>query len=176
MSLSRLLLLLLLGEGRLGDGRLTLLRLRLVVGACIFALLDEDVQVVELALIVQLFESVEFLVVGLSIGVYLYRARRSELALRCPFTIHETHVPQIKLGLHADRTTELGQFLLQFKDTVSAVNYEELGMCLTRFILAVAKPVESIVHLAVPGRFHLPIHFLNVPEQVKPKVDAHRHL
>ena len=46
-------------------------------------------------------------------------------------------------------------------------------MRLTRFILAVAEPIEAIVHLAVPGRFHLPIHFLNVPEQVKPEVNAH---
>ena len=58
MRLSRLLLFLLFGEGRLGDGWLTLLRMRLIVRASTFALLDEDVQVVELALVVQLFESI----------------------------------------------------------------------------------------------------------------------
>jgi hypothetical protein len=66
------------------------------------------------------------------------------------------------VSLLADRAAELGKFLFQFEDAIATVDDEKVRLCLARPILAVAKPIEAIMNLAVPRCLNLPIHFLDI--------------
>lgn len=143
-----------------------------VVDAAVLAPLDKDVQVVELAFVVEFLERVELLVVCLSVGVNFDRVGRPKLALEGPFAVDEAHVAQVEVRLLADGAAELGELLLQLEDAVASVDDEEVGLGLARFVLAVAEPVEAVVDLTVPRRLHLPVDFFDVPEQVEAEIDA----
>ena len=66
------------------------------------------------------------------------------------------------MGFHADWAAELGQLLFQLENSVAAIYNEELLESHAVAVFAVAKPVEAIMHLAVPRRLNFPIHFFNV--------------
>ena len=80
------------------------------------------------------------------------------------------------MSLHADRATKLSELLLQFEDAIAAIDNEEFSVRLTLLILAVAEPIQSFVHLTIPGCLHHPVHFLNVSQQIESKIDANGYL
>lgn len=98
------------------------------------------------------------------------------MSLEGPLAINEAHIVKIEVRLHADRATELSELLLKLENAVAAIDNEELRVRLALLILAVAEPVKSFMHLPVPGRLNHPVHFLNVPQQIEPKIDADGHL
>ena len=135
--------------------------------------LDEHVQADERLLVVDFFESVQLLVVGLAVGVDLGAVVCSELAFERPFAVDEAQVAEIEMVLVAERTAELGQLLLKLEDAVASVDHEEVLVCLALAVLAVTKPVEAVVDLPVPRlTFLLPVDLLNVAQEVEPEVDA----
>ena len=58
----------------------------------IFYAFYENIQVIELFFVVQLFEGIEFLIISLPICVYFDTGWCSQLTFESPFAIHETHV------------------------------------------------------------------------------------
>ena len=78
--------------------------------------------------------------------------------------------------LHADRATKLSEFLLQFEYAIAAIDNKEFSVSLTLLILAIAEPIQSFVHLTVPGCLHHPVHFLNVSQQIESEIDANGYL
>lgn len=90
--------------------------------------------------------------------------------------MNEAHVAKVTVLERAKWTAELRKLLLQLEDTIAAIDHEQLVIDLALFILAVAEPVETVLHLAVPRAVTFPSQLLHIAKQIEPKIDAKRYL
>lgn len=148
-------------DGRLGRRGVPFLVV--VDGAdAVFDAFHKNVQVFELLFVVQLLQRVQLVVEGLPIGVHFDLLATAELSFESPFAIYEAHVAEVEVSLHADGTAELGQLLFKLKDAVATVDDKEFFIGDAVAVLAVAEPIQAIVHFTVPGRLNLPRHLLDI--------------
>jgi hypothetical protein len=66
------------------------------------------------------------------------------------------------LELETDGACELVDLRLQLENAKCSVAHKDLLKCDTVRVVAMAEPVEAMLHLAVPWLVLFPIHFLNV--------------
>lgn len=124
--------------------------------------LNENVEEVELGLVVDLLECVQFRVESSTVRDHTRGGAMLPDSLERPLTINEANVPQLIVLLHADRTTELSEFVFQLKNAVAPVDRKERAEGLAVPIQAVAEPAQTVAYLAVPGALRFPVHFFYV--------------
>jgi hypothetical protein len=72
----------------------------------------------------------------------------------------------------AHGTHKFAQFILKFKNSVTAINYKKLLFGLAGFVKAIAEPTETVLYLTVPRRLIFPVNLFNVSKSVELEVHA----